>query len=141
MGRIMSIDYGRKRVGIAVSDPLQLIATALTTVHAKDIFTFLDDYLSKEQVDIIVVGYPRQANNQDSEAMQYVKPFFKKLCERYPTINCQLYDERFTSKLALQSMITSGIKKKDRREKENIDKVSATILLQDFMNFLKFKSL
>lgn len=140
MGRILSIDYGQKRVGIAVTDPLRIIATGLSTVHSKDIFPFLDDYLKKEQVDIIVVGLPKHYNNTESDAMRYIRPFFKKLKERYPTIECVLFDERFTSKIAFQSMIDGGVKQKDRRNKELIDKVSATILLQDYLNFLKNKS-
>jgi len=137
MGRIMSIDYGQKRVGIAVTDPMRIIATGLTTVHAKDIFTFLDQYLNKEKVDVIVVGHAKQLNNSASESMRYIKPFFKKLQERYPYIQCTFYDERFTSKIALQTMIDGGTKKSDRQNKETLDMISATILLQDYMNFIK----
>ncbi|MCX7861635.1 MAG: Holliday junction resolvase RuvX [Bacteroidales bacterium] len=140
MGRILCIDYGRKRVGIAVSDPLRIIANALTTVHAKDIFTFLDNYLHNEVVDIIVVGYPKRTNNQESEAMQYIRPFFNKLRSRYSTIECVLFDERFSSKIAIRSMIEGGMKQKDRQNKEIIDKVSATIILQDYLNYLKYHS-
>lgn len=139
MGRILSIDYGQKRVGIAVTDPLRIIATGLSTIHSRDIFPFLDNYLTKEQVDVIVVGYPKHYNNTDSDAMRYIRPFFKKLKERYPTTECVLFDERFTSKMAFQSMIDAGLKQKDRRNKELIDKVSATILLQDYLNYLKNK--
>jgi putative Holliday junction resolvase len=137
MGRILSIDYGQKRVGIAVSDNLQIIASALTTIHSKDIFSFLDEYLKKEEVSEIVVGHPKHYNNTDSEAMLYIEPFFKKLKHRYPQIKCTLFDERFTSKIALQSMIIGGTKKKQRQKKENIDMISATILLQDYLNFIK----
>lgn len=137
----MAIDYGQKRVGIAVSDPLQMIATGLTTVHSKDIFTFIDQYIAKEKVDMIVVGQAKQMNNSPSESMRFIKPFFKKLQEKYPQIKCSLYDERFTSKMALQSMIDAGSKKSDRQKKETLDMVSATILLQDFMNFIKNKAL
>ncbi|HNV95706.1 MAG TPA: Holliday junction resolvase RuvX [Bacteroidales bacterium] len=139
MSRIMAIDYGQKRVGIAVSDPLQIIATGLTTIHSKDIFTFLDEYIAKENVETIVVGQAKQLNNKASESMRFIQPFFKKLQARYPSIKCTFYDERFTSKMALQSMIDCGTKKSDRQNKETIDMVSATILLQDFMNFIKNK--
>lgn len=140
MKRILAIDYGQKRVGIAVSDPLQIIATGLTTTHSKDIFTFLDDFISKESVETIVVGYPKRYNNSDSDAMRFVRPFFKKLQLRYPNIACILFDERFTSKIALQAMIIGGSKKKDRQQKETIDMISATILLQDYMNLIKNKT-
>lgn len=137
MGRILAIDYGQKRVGIAVSDPLQIIATGLKTVMAKDIFLFLDQYLLQEKVDIIIVGDAKQMNNVQSESMKYINPFFKKLKQKYQQATCVLYDERFTSKMALQAMIMAGTKKSDRQNKATIDMVSATILLQDFMNFLK----
>lgn len=141
MGRLMAIDYGQKRVGIAVSDPLQIIATGLTTVHSKDIFTFIDQYIAKEKVDIIVVGQAKQMNNSPSESMRFIKPFFKKLQEKYSQIKCSLYDERFTSKIALQTMIDAGSKKSERQKKETIDMLSATILLQDYMNFIKNNTL
>ncbi len=139
MKRILAIDFGQKRVGIAISDPLQIIATGLVTIHSKDIFKFLDDYLSKENIETIIVGHPKHYNNTNSTAMKYIKPFFYKLKLRYPDILCILYDERFTSKIALQSMIIAGSKKKDRQKKETIDMISATILLQDYMNFKKSK--
>lgn len=137
MSRIMAIDYGQKRVGIAVSDPLQIIATGLTTIHSKDVFAFLDDYFTKEQVEIIVVGQAKHLNNTASESMRFIQPFFKKLQERYPKIKCTFYDERFTSKMALQTMINGGTKKSDRQNKGTLDMISATILLQDFMNYKK----
>ena len=137
MSRIMAIDYGQKRVGIAVSDPLQIIATGLTTVHSKDIFTFLDHYFTKENVEIIVVGQAKHLNNTASNSMRFIQPFFNKLQARYPQIKCIFYDERFTSKMALQAMIDGGTKKSDRKNKEIIDMVSATILLLIFMNFKK----
>jgi len=141
MGRIMAIDYGQKRVGIAVSDPMQIIATGLTTVHSKDIFTFLDQYLTKEKVETIVVGQAKHLNNTASESMRFIQPFFKKLQERYPQIKCTFYDERFTSKMALQTMIDGGTKKSDRQNKGTLDMISATILLQDYMNFIKHQKL
>ncbi len=139
LGRILSIDYGRKRVGIAVSDPLRIIATGLTTVHSKDIFIFLKDYLQKEEVDIIVVGYPKDLKNNDAESMRFVKPFIKKLHKSFPETEIDVYDERFTSKLAKIAMIEGGLKKKDRQNKALIDKISAVIILQSYMDFKKTK--
>jgi len=141
MSRILSIDYGRKRVGIAVSDPLQIIAGGLTTVHAKDIFDFLDDYLKNENVETIVVGYPKTLKNEASQAIEFVNPFIKKLIKRYPEIDVDIYDERFTSKLAVRAMIDGGMKKKDRQNKANTDKISATIILQSYMEYLQNKIL
>lgn len=133
MGRIVAIDYGRKRVGVAVTDPLKMIANGLTTVHPEKILTFLTDYTQKEEVDTIVVGYPKQMDNQNSEAIQYIKPFLKKLRKQFPEITVEKEDERFTSKMAQQAMIDGGMKKKQRRDKENVDRVSATIILQSYL--------
>ncbi|MGC9373681.1 MAG: Holliday junction resolvase RuvX [Bacteroidales bacterium] len=133
MGRILAIDYGRKRVGLAVTDPLQMIANALTTVHAKDIWDFLSDYLNKEMVDCIVVGYPKQMNNQASEAVRYINPFVKRLQKLYPEMDIQLVDERFTSKMAHQTMIDAGLRKKVRQNKALVDTISATIILQSYL--------
>ena len=133
LGRILAIDYGRKRVGLAVTDPLQMIANSLTTVHAKDIWTFLSDYLTKETVDCIVVCYPKQMNNQASEAVRYINPFLKRLQKLYPEMNIQLVDERFTSKMAHQTMIDAGLKKKARQNKALVDTISANIILQSYL--------
>lgn len=133
MGRILAIDYGRKRVGIAVSDPMKMIANGLTTVHPKDLIEFLTDYFSKEKVDTLVVGYPRKMNNQASEAVNYINPFLKKFKKEFPDIPVQLEDERFTSKMAQQAMIDGGMKKGERQKKENIDRISATIILQSYL--------
>lgn len=133
MGRILAIDYGRKRVGLAVTDPLQMIANSLTTVHAKDIWNFLSDYLNKETVDCIVVGYPKQMNNQASEAVRYINPFVKRLQKLYPEMDIQLVDERFTSKMAHQTMIDAGLRKKARQNKALVDTISATIILQSYL--------
>ncbi len=133
LGRILAIDFGQKRVGLAVTDTLQIIATGLTTVHSKDIFVFLEDYFKKEQVDKIIVGYPKTLNNEDSQAMEFVKPFVKKLREKFSTHEIVLFDERFTSKMAFQAMIDGGLKQKARRDKALIDKMSAVILLQSYM--------
>ncbi len=135
MPRILAIDYGRKRVGIAVTDPLQIIANPLDTVHSKDIFDFLKSYTEKEEVETFVVGLARNLNNSNSESVQYIKPFVIKLKKEYPDIPVELYDERFTSKMAKQSIMAAGAKKKDRQKKELVDKISATILLQSFMEF------
>lgn len=140
MGRILAIDYGRKRVGLAVTDPSQIIASRLDTVPASEIFTYLKDYLLKEKVDKIIVGYPMQMNNQPSEAVKYINPFLKKLEKEYPEMQIIQVDERFTSKMAFQTMIDAGLKKKDRQNKATIDAVSATIMLQSYLeqqNFMK----
>lgn len=133
MGRILAIDYGQKRVGLAVSDPLKIIANKLTTVRAHDLFDFLTDYFTKENVECVVVGYPRTLNNEASESIRYINPFLKQFQKKFPTIKLELVDERFTSKIAFQTMIDAGLKKKDRQNKELVDAVSATIILQTYM--------
>ncbi|MFO7829498.1 MAG: Holliday junction resolvase RuvX [Bacteroidales bacterium] len=133
MGRILAIDYGRKRVGIAVTDPMQMIANSLTTVHSKDIWDFLADYLNKESVDCIVVGYPKQMNNQASEAVRFINPFVQRLVKLYPEMDVKLVDERFTSKMAHQTMIDAGLKRKARQNKALVDTISATIILQSYL--------
>ena len=133
MGRIVAIDYGRKRVGIAVTDPTQLIANRLTTIASHTIWDFLNDYFQKEQVDAVVVGYPRQMNNQASESVRFINPFLKRFQKLYPDMKLELFDERFTSKLAFQTMIDGGLGKKKRQDKAMIDAVSATIILQDYL--------
>jgi putative Holliday junction resolvase len=139
MSRIIAIDYGQKRVGLAVTDEGQIIATALDTVHVKDIFQYLKQYVEKENVSSFVVGDPKQMNNAPSESVRFVDPFVKKLRKEFPDIRVERYDERFTSKMAFQSMIDMGMKKKDRRNKANVDKISAVILLQSYMNYLEGK--
>lgn len=134
MGRILAVDYGRKRVGIAVTDPLQIIANGLTTVHAKDVFEFLDDYLKKETVDKIVVGYPTDLRNRATDATVYVNDFLKKLIKRYQDTEVETIDERFTSKMAQRTMLDSGLKKKARQNKALVDEISATIILQSYMS-------
>ena len=138
MGRILSIDYGKKRVGLAVSDPLQIIATRLETVSSDRIWNFLDDYFSREVVELVIVGYPRQMNDEPSEAIRYINPFLKKFQIRYEDKALKLVDERFTSKMAFQTMIDAGVKKKGRQNKEVIDGVSATILLQSHLEERKY---
>lgn len=133
MGRILALDYGQKRVGVAVTDELQLIANALTTVHAKDIWDFLKEYLAKEKVDCIVVGEPKQMNNLPSESAKFIEPFVKQLKKLYPDMDVKRIDERFTSKMASATMLAAGLKKKDRQNKETIDTISACIILQSYL--------
>jgi len=139
MGRIIAIDYGKKRVGIAATDPLKLIANKIGTVRTHDIWDFLHDYLKKEDIERIIIGYPRQMNNQASEAVQYINPFIKKLTRSYPGIPVELIDERFTSKMALRAMIDGGLKKKDRQDKALVDSVSATIILQTYLEQQRYQ--
>ncbi|HRY98612.1 MAG TPA: Holliday junction resolvase RuvX [Bacteroidales bacterium] len=140
MGRIMAIDYGRKRVGLAVTDELQLIATGLDTVPAHTIFDYLRDYLSRENVDLFVVGKPTRLDNTPSEAQVFTEPFVKKLRKLFPTVPVERIDERFTSGMASRAILEAGAKKKDRQRKDLIDKVSATIILQSFMESKAYRS-
>ena len=133
MGRIMAIDYGTKRVGIAITDPEKIIATGLTTVHSKDAMVFIKQYLLKENVECIVVGEPKRMNNEASESAKFIEPFVKLLHKTFPDMLIERVDERFTSKMAFQTMIDGGLKKKDRQNKEIVDMVSATIMLQTYM--------
>jgi putative Holliday junction resolvase len=133
MGRIMAIDYGRKRTGLAVTDEQQLIANGLTTVASHEIIGYLKTYLQNEKVDVFVVGEPRQMNNEPSESLPLINSFIDKLRKAFPGIPVEREDERFTSKMAFQAMIDSGLKKKDRRNKELIDTISATIILQSYL--------
>ncbi len=133
MGRILSIDYGKKRTGIAVSDQLQIIANGLTTVETSGIFDFLNDYLQREEVSCIVVGLPKQMNNEPSENMKRIEPFVNRLRKLYPQIPVEYWDERFTSKMAQQTMRDAGLKMKERQNKELVDEISATIILQGYM--------
>lgn len=133
MGRIMAIDYGIKRTGIAVTDPQRIIATGLNTVDTPKLISFLKDYCQKEPVDIFVVGQPKHMDNTPSQSAQIIEPFVEKLRESFPDKEIARIDERFTSKLAFQTMIDSGLKKKQRQNKALIDEVSATIMLQDYL--------
>jgi len=133
VARLLSIDYGKKRTGLAVSDPLQLIANGLTTVETPKLFDFLADYFEKEEVERVIVGLPRQMDNEPSENMKRVEPFVNRLRKLYPHIPVEYYDERFTSKMAQQTIIDAGLKKKERQRKELVDEISATILLQGYM--------
>lgn len=141
MGRILAIDYGKKRTGIAVSDPLQLIANGLTTISTSNLFEFLADYLSKEEVEIIVIGEPKQPNGEDSENMKRVIPFVNRVRKLYPQISVEYFDERYTSVLAQRVILDSGTKKKERRENKGlVDFISATIILQDYMESRRIAS-
>ena len=133
MGRILAIDYGTKRVGLAVTDPLKIIATALDTIHSKDVILFLKEYEEVEEIESFVLGMPKRLDNTDTNATPLVKQFHKLLKKNFPQKPVYLHDERFTSKMALDAMIAGGSKKKDRREKGNIDKISATIILQSYL--------
>jgi putative Holliday junction resolvase len=133
MGRILAIDYGSKRVGLAVTDSLRIIATGLTTVHSKDVIKFLEDYFRKETVDTIVVGLPKTLMNEDSSSARFIDPFVKHLVKKFPGMQIVRFDERFTSSIAHQTMLSGGLKKKERQNKDTVDMISATILLQDYM--------
>ena len=134
MSRILSVDYGKKRTGLAVTDPLQIIANGLVTVATSKLFDFLKDYISKEEVELIVVGRPLQLNGQPSENLARVEQFVNRWRKVMPEVPIEYYDERFTSVLAQQAIIAGGVKKKTRREDKGlVDEVSATIILQDYM--------
>ncbi len=133
MGRILSIDYGRKRTGVAVTDPLQLIANGLATVPTDSLVDFLKDYVCREPVERIIVGQPRQDNGADSENMKRIRPFVQRLYKLFPDIPVEFFDERYTSVLAHQAMLEGGLKKKDRQNKALVDEISATIILQGWM--------
>lgn len=134
MDRIIGIDYGRKRVGVAVSDPLGIFASALETIPAAKIIDYLKNYTQNNKVVRFVVGYPMNLNGKPAECAQYVDVFLKHLKKQFPHIPVTLEDERFTSQLAMKAMIAGGMKKSDRREKENVDKISAAIILQSYMD-------
>lgn len=134
IGRIIAIDYGQKRTGLAVTDPDQIIATSLTTVRSMDVITFLKEYISREPVVKLIVGEPRQMNYEVSESEKFIEPFIRQLQKQFPSIPVERVDERFTSKMAVQSIKESGLKKKDRQNKSLIDTVSATILLQSYLS-------
>jgi putative Holliday junction resolvase len=133
MSKIVAIDYGTKRVGLAATDDLQIIASGLTTVHSADVISFLKDYLSKNKVDTFVIGEPKNLDNSPSESAEGINNFVKHLSRTFPTIKIERVDERFTSKMAFQTMIDSGLKKKARRNKALVDEISAVIILQSYM--------
>lgn len=133
MGRILALDYGRKRTGIAVSDVLQIIANGLTTVPSHELLVFLQNYIEKEQVERIIIGLPRQMSGELSESMNYIEPFVRRLKKAFPEMPVEFVDERFTSVLAHRAMIDGGLKKKERQNKALVDEISATIILQSYL--------
>ncbi|MFN8209826.1 MAG: Holliday junction resolvase RuvX [Bacteroidales bacterium] len=133
MGRIIAIDYGKKRTGLAVTDPLRIIASPLETVSTGELENWLRNYIEKEDVEEIVIGYPVTLNNEPSDAVKYIEPFIKRINKLYPGLPVIKIDERFTSKMAFRTMIDGGVKKKDRRDKGMVDRISASILLQTYL--------
>lgn len=133
MGRIMGIDYGRKRTGVAVTDPLQIVANNLATVPTHTLMQFIKDYMAREQVERIIIGQPTQLNGKPSESMKYITPFVNRLRKELPDMPIVMYDERFTSTIAHQAMIDGGMKKTDRRDKARVDAIAATIILIDYL--------
>jgi|SRR6476620_1424929 len=133
MARILSIDYGGKRTGLAVTDPLQIIATGLTTVESKDMISFLKKYLLQEEVELMIIGEPKNLDDSDTHATPLVKEAIKKLQKEFPHIPVKSVDERFTSKMAKLAMLEMGMKKKDRRDKKNVDVIAATMMLQEYL--------
>ena len=136
MPRILAIDYGQKRVGLAVTDNEQIIASGLTTVHAKDVMCYLKQYVTKETVNAFVVGEAKNLNNTPAESARFIEPFVRRLVKEFPDIPIHRVDERFTSKMAFQTMIESGLKKKERQNKALVDEISATIILQSYLDSL-----
>jgi len=137
MGRIIAIDYGKKRTGLAVSDPMKMIAGGLTTLPSQTVIGFIKEYIKKEEVELIILGEPRQMNYEPSENMQRVELFKKKLMQSIPSMSVKMVDERFTSIMAHQAMIQGGLKKTTRQNKELVDELSATILLQSYLETLR----
>jgi len=133
MSRILAIDYGLKRTGLAVTDPLKIIATGLTTVESKQLIAFLKDYFSKEEVELMIIGEPKNLDDSDTHATQLVRNTMKELQKNFPTIPVKTVDERFTSKMASRAMIEMGLKKKQRQNKALVDEIAATIMLQDYL--------
>lgn len=134
MGRILAIDYGQKRVGFAVTDVMRMIATGLTTIHVKDIWPFLDNYFKNEPVDIVVIGEPKDMMNRPSDATRFIEPFVKGFKKKYPNIEVKRFDERFTSKMAHDTMLAGGLSKSKRQNKALVDTISATLILQSYMD-------
>lgn len=133
MARILGIDYGRKRTGIAVTDPLQIVANSLATVPTHTLLDYIKNYVAQEAVEAIVIGQPTQLNGQPSESMRYITPFIKKLQKEMPQMPVIMYDERFTSTIAHQAMLDGGMKKSDRQDKNRVDAIAATIILNDYL--------
>ena len=140
MGRILAIDYGRKRTGLAVTDPLRITASPLLTVETAQLVPWLRDYFAREQVDEVVIGHPTQMNGQESESMNYIRPFLGLFRKTFPEKPITMFDERFTSVLAHRAMIAGGMKKKDRQNKAVVDRIAACIILEDYLDKLKIES-
>lgn len=136
--RVLCIDYGAKRTGIAVTDPMKIIATALTTIDTKDIFPFLKKYTTEEVVEKILIGAPVNLDNSQTHATPLVQQFVNRLKKELPNVALEMVDERYTSKLAVRAMVDMGMKKKDRRKKENIDQIAAAIMLQEYLSRINF---
>ncbi|MBQ3633842.1 MAG: Holliday junction resolvase RuvX [Paludibacteraceae bacterium] len=136
MGRILAIDYGRKRTGLAVTDPLRITANPLLTIETNGLIGWLRTYFAQEQVDEVVIGHPTQMNGQESESMNYIRPFMGVFRKEFPDKPITMYDERFTSVLAHQAMLAGGMKKKDRQNKAVVDKIAACIILEGYMDSL-----
>ena len=137
MGRILAIDYGRKRTGLAVTDALRITANPLLTIETKELLGWLQEYFATEQVDEVVIGHPTQMNGEESESMNYIRPFMGVFKKTFPTIPITMYDERFTSVLAHQAMIAGGMKKKARQDKATVDKIAACIILEGYLDSLR----
>jgi putative Holliday junction resolvase len=137
MPRILCIDYGKKRTGIAVTDPLKIIATALTTVETSLLIQFLKKYFTEEQVELVLIGEPKNLDDSDTHATPLVNQFIQKFKKEFPLTKIEKVDERYSSKMAVQSMVAMGMKKKDRQKKENVDQIAAAIMLQEYLNGLK----
>ena len=141
MGRLLAIDYGTKRTGIAVTDPLRIVPGGLKTVATHELISFLDDYFKKETVDVIVVGYPTNMNGEESASMKQIRPFVNRLTKQYPDKKIVMFDERFTSVIAQKAILDSGIGRMARRNKALVDEVSATIILESFMDSKQYKEI
>ena len=137
MGRILAIDFGRKRTGLAVTDVLRITANPLLTVETKDLIPWLTDYFAREQVDEVVIGHPTQMNGEESESMNYIRPFIGNFKKQFPAIPITMSDERFTSVLAHQAMLAGGMKKKARQDKATVDKIAACIILEGYLDSLR----
>lgn len=136
MGRILAIDYGKKRTGLAVTDTLRITANPLLTIETRQLMAWLDEYLMRESVDTVVIGHPTQMNGEDSESMNYIRPFMGAFRRQHPDVPLVMYDERFTSVLAHQAMIAGGMKKKQRQDKAVVDKIAACIILEGYLDSL-----
>ena len=137
MGRILAIDYGRKRTGLAVTDILRITANPLLTIETNTLLNWLSEYFAQEQVDEVVIGHPTQMNGTESESMNYIRPFVGNFKKQFPDMPIVMYDERFTSVLAHQAMLAGGMKKKDRQNKAVVDKIAACIILEDYLESKK----